>query len=41
MVAARIAAARAIQTKRYEAHSTKARPIRTNADGDADGELLE
>ena len=39
MVAARIAAARAIQTKRYESHSTKARPIRTNAD--ADGELLE
>jgi len=39
MVAARVAAARAIQTKRYAAHSTKARPIRTNAD--ADGELLE
>jgi len=39
MVAARVAAARAIQTKRYEPHSTKARPIRTNSD--ADGELLE
>jgi len=39
MVTARVAAARAIQTDRYAQHSTKARPIRTNAD--ADGELLE
>ena len=39
MVAARVAKARVIQTKRYEAHSTAARPIRTNSD--ADGELLE
>ena len=44
MVAARVAAARAIQTRRYEPHATKARApfsqrVRTNSD--ADGELLE
>lgn len=38
-VAARVAAARAIQTNRYAGRSSDARPIRTNAD--ADGELLE
>ena len=38
-VAARVAAARAIQTERYAAHSTEVLPIRTNAD--VDGELLE
>ncbi len=38
-VAARVAAARALQSERYAAFSTPARPLRCNAD--ADGELLE
>lgn len=39
VVAARVQAARDIQTARYAAYSEAARPVRTNAD--AEGELLE
>jgi magnesium chelatase family protein len=38
-VAARVAAARAVQAARFEGRSAAGRPVRTNAD--ADGELLE